>query len=56
MPRARSPTAFSTGSLTLRGGGDPSLTGDDLQAMAKQLAASGIKKVDGSFLYDATRH
>lgn len=42
------------GSLTLRGGGDPSLTGDDLQAMAKQLAASGIKTVDGKFLYDAT--
>lgn len=43
-----------TGSLTLRGGGDPFLTGDDLQAMAKQLAASGIKKVDGRFLYDDT--
>ena len=43
-----------TGSLTLRGGGDPSLTGDDLQAMAKQLAASGISRVDGKFLYDAT--
>ena len=43
-----------TGSLILRGGGDPSLTGDDLQAMAKQLAGSGIKRVNGSFLYDAT--
>ena len=43
-----------TGSLTLRGGGDPFLTGDDLQAMARQLAASGIKKVDGTFLYDDT--
>ena len=43
-----------TGSLTLQGGGDPFLTGDDLQAMAKQLAASGIKTVDGKFLYDAT--
>ena len=43
-----------TGSLTLRGGGDPLLTGDDLQAMARQLAASGIRRVDGSFLYDAT--
>lgn len=40
------------GSLTLRGGGDPSLTGDDLQAMARQLAAGGITKVDGSFVYD----
>lgn len=43
-----------TGSLTIRGGGDPFLTGDDLQVMAKKLAASGIKKVDGRFLYDAT--
>ncbi len=43
-----------TGSLTLQGGGDPFLTGDDLQAMAKQLAATGIKEVDGKFLYDAT--
>jgi len=42
------------GSLTLRGGGDPFLTGDDLQALAKQLAASGIKELDGRFLYDAT--
>ena len=42
------------GSLTLRGGGDPFLTGDDLQAMAKALAAAGIKEVKGKFLYDAT--
>ncbi len=43
-----------TGSLTLRGGGDPFLTGDDLQAMAGGLAAGGIKQVDGSFRYDAS--
>jgi len=43
-----------SGSLTLKGGGDPFLTGDDLQAMAKELAAAGIKRVDGAFLYDAT--
>ena len=36
-----------TGSLTLRGGGDPFLSSEDLQAMAKALAASGIKRVDG---------
>lgn len=42
-----------TGSLILRGGGDPFLTGDDLQALAKQLASTGIKEVDGRFLYDA---
>ena len=43
-----------TGSVILRGGGDPFLTGDDLSDMAKQLAASGIKQVNGEFLYDAT--
>ncbi len=42
------------GSLTLRGGGDPSLTGDDLKAMARELAAAGIRTVDGRFLYDAS--
>jgi D-alanyl-D-alanine carboxypeptidase/D-alanyl-D-alanine-endopeptidase (penicillin-binding protein 4) len=41
------------GVLTLRGGGDPVLTGDDLQALAKGIAAAGIKKV-GEFRYDAT--
>ncbi len=41
-----------TGTLVLRGGGDPFLTGDDLQDMAKQLAAAGISRVDGTFLYD----
>ncbi len=40
------------GSLTLRGGGDPFLTGDDLQVMAKALAATGIRKVAGGFRYD----
>jgi len=43
-----------TGSVILRGGGDPFLTGDDLLDMAKQLAATGIKQVNGEFLYDAT--
>ena len=43
------------GSLTLRGGGDPFLSSDDLQAMAKALAATGITKVEGKFLYDASR-
>ena len=35
------------GSITLRGGGDPFLSSDDLQALAKDLAASGISAVDG---------
>lgn len=43
-----------TGALILRGGGDPFLSGDDLQVMAKDLAKAGISKVDGPFLYDAT--
>ena len=43
-----------TGALILRGGGDPYLSNDDLQALAKTLAATGIKKVDGTFLYDAS--
>ena len=42
------------GSLTLRGGGDPFLSSEDLQAMARALAASGVKRVDGTFLYDAS--
>ena len=42
------------GSLTLRGGGDPFLSSDDLQALAKALAATGITKVEGKFLYDAS--
>jgi len=43
-----------TGSLTLRGGGDPFLSSEDLQAMARALAASGVKRVDGAFFYDAS--
>ena len=43
-----------SGTLVLRGGGDPFLSSDDLKQMADQLASSGIKRVDGTFLYDAT--
>ncbi len=43
-----------SGSLTLHGGGDPFLSSEDLQTMARALAASGVKRVDGSFLYDAS--
>jgi D-alanyl-D-alanine carboxypeptidase/D-alanyl-D-alanine-endopeptidase (penicillin-binding protein 4) len=42
-----------TGTLTLAGGGDPFLASEHLQTMAKALAASGVKRVDGAFLYDA---
>lgn len=43
-----------SGALVLTGGGDPFLTSEDLQAMAKALAASGVKRLDGDFLYDAS--
>jgi len=42
------------GTLVLRGGGDPFLSSDDLKQMADQLAATGIRSVEGPFLYDAT--
>ena len=41
------------GALTIRGGGDPVLTGDDLQSLAKAIARAGITKVTGGFHYDA---
>jgi len=42
------------GALTLRGGGDPVLTGDDLKQLAADIAKAGIKKVTGAFRYDAS--
>ena len=42
------------GTLVLRGGGDPFLSSEGLQAMARDLAARGVKRVDGAFLYDAS--
>ncbi len=42
------------GALTIRGGGDPLLSGDDLKSIAHDIARSGIKKVAGGFHYDAT--
>ena len=43
-----------TGSLVLKGGGNPFLSGDDLRDLARALATSGLKRVDGPFLYDAS--
>lgn len=43
-----------TGALILRGGGDPFLSSDNLQGLAKALAKSGIRSIDGAFLYDAS--
>jgi D-alanyl-D-alanine carboxypeptidase/D-alanyl-D-alanine-endopeptidase (penicillin-binding protein 4) len=42
------------GALTIRGGGDPLLTGDDLKSLAQQIARAGITKVVGGYHYDAT--
>ena len=41
------------GDLILFGGGDPTLTSDDLASMAAALAAKGVRGVTGRFLYDA---
>ena len=43
-----------TGTLVLTGGGNPFLSSDDLQALAKALAATGVRQVDGAFLYDTS--
>ena len=41
------------GDLILKGGGDPSLVGEDVAAMLDGLAAKGVRRVAGRFLYDA---
>jgi len=40
------------GGLVLRGQGDPSLKSDDLWALAQELKAHGVKRVDGDILVD----
>jgi D-alanyl-D-alanine carboxypeptidase/D-alanyl-D-alanine-endopeptidase (penicillin-binding protein 4) len=42
------------GDLILRGGGDPSLSTEDLAAMVSDLAAVGLKKVHGALIVDDT--
>jgi D-alanyl-D-alanine carboxypeptidase/D-alanyl-D-alanine-endopeptidase (penicillin-binding protein 4) len=42
------------GNLALIGGGDPSLSSDDLAKMAKTVAASGIRRITGGLLLDST--
>jgi D-alanyl-D-alanine carboxypeptidase/D-alanyl-D-alanine-endopeptidase (penicillin-binding protein 4) len=40
------------GDLTLRGGGDPLLTVQDLMRLARQLKDLGVSRVNGRFFYD----
>lgn len=41
-----------SGDLYLRGGGDPTLSTDDLRALATALRQTGVKRITGNFFYD----
>jgi D-alanyl-D-alanine carboxypeptidase/D-alanyl-D-alanine-endopeptidase (penicillin-binding protein 4) len=49
---ALAPGGEVSGDLVLRGGGDPSLSVEDLAAMVSDLAALGLKKVHGALIVD----
>ena len=52
--RAVSPAGELQGDLFLRASGDPTLTAQDLAELASELGASGLRKVRGGLVVDAT--
>lgn len=40
------------GDLYLRGGGDPTLSSDDLRELTGALRGAGVRRIDGRFLFD----
>ncbi|GLW54447.1 D-alanyl-D-alanine carboxypeptidase/D-alanyl-D-alanine endopeptidase [Kitasatospora phosalacinea] len=56
LATGRSDAGVLHGDLVLRGGGDPSLLAQDLDALARQVADGGVRLVTGTLAYDASRY